>query len=187
VPARAGEPSYTVRSLKVTGTTGDGEVVALAPKPRPRAVEDEGDDIIAELMRGSAQAHRKELHAALRVCKDLYESHETRYRAATCFSNFLDKYGDRAGSAEAYALLGMLRMDYAQDYKAAEVALQTYLKRAPNGSHAEIAMYRMWLSAVEDGRISQAITRGRKYLDRYPDGRFVGKILERFPELKSSL
>jgi hypothetical protein len=78
-------------------------------------------------------------------------------------------------------------MDYALDYKAAEVALSTFLRRAPGDPNAETAVYRMWLSAVEDGRISVALARGRQYLQRYGDGRYVGKILERFPELKSHI
>jgi len=153
----------------------------------PARVEDEGDDLIAELMRDTLALRRRELHAMLGSCRDLYQSYETRYRAAKCFSNFLAKYRDEPGASEAWALLGILRMDYALDYRAAEVALQTYLDRAPNGPLAEIAMYRMWLSSVEDGRIAQGLDRGRDYLDRYPSGRFVGKILQRFPELKSEI
>jgi TolA-binding protein len=187
VPARAGEPLVTVRSIRVMGTTGPADAPELPVKSSPRKVKTEGDDIIAQLMADAKVARRKELRQALRTCKDLYESHETRYRAATCFSNFLDKYDGQPAAAEAYAMLGLLRMDYALDYKAAEVALQTYLERAPNGVHAELALYRMWLCAVEDGRISQAIKRGSKYLDRYPNGRFVGNILQRFPELHSEI
>jgi hypothetical protein len=48
-------------------------------------------------------------------------------------------------------------------------------------------MYRLWLAATEDGRITEALTRARAYLDRYPNGSFVGKILQRFPELKNEL
>jgi hypothetical protein len=188
VPARASGPTYTVRSIRVTGTTGPSDVVAPLPaKTTPRSLKVEGDDILEQLMADAQIARRKELRSALRTCKDLSESNETRYRAATCFSNFLDKYDDHPAAAEAYAMLGLLRMDYALDYKAAEVALQTYLQRAPNGKHAELAAYRMWLCAVEDGRISQALTRGRSYLERYPNGRFVGNVLQRFPELKSEL
>ena len=189
VPARPGEVAYQVPSLRVMGTTGPSESEEPLPTKPParRQVEDEGDELLESLMRDAAAARRKELRAALENCKGLYQSHETRYRAAKCFSTFLGKYEDHPAAVEAWALLGILRMDYALDYRAAEVALQNYLSRAPNGPHAEIAMYRMWLSSVEDGRISQSLSRGREYLVRYPNGRFVGKILQRFPELKSEI
>lgn len=189
VPSRPGSATSFVRaSRSPTATSSPAAGMRVTTRSSETArVEDEGDDLIAELMRDTQALRRKELHAMLGACRDLYTSYETRYRAAKCFSNFLAKYDDEPGAHEAWALLGILRMDYALDYRAAEVALQTYLQRAPNGPLAEIAMYRMWLSSVEDGRISQALKRGRGYLERYPSGRFVGKILQRFPELKSEI
>jgi hypothetical protein len=149
--------------------------------------ETDGEDLIEHLMAAVQETRRKELLAALDHCRDLYSSYESRYRAARCLSRFLAKYGHEQAANEAYLLLGMLRMDYALDYRAAEVAFQTFLKRSPAGASAEVAMYRLWLAATEEGRISVALERGRRYLTRYPSGRYVGKVLQRFPELKRAL
>lgn len=202
VPERSRTGVIEEPSIRVMGTGGSGHsnghhhdgrhdsLTARAPlpiKPPARRVENDGDDIIADLMEGAATARRKELLAALANCRDLYSANETRYLAATCIGKFLGEYDDHPLAAEAYLLRGMLRMDYALDYKTAEMDLKTYLRRAPNGRQVEKAHYRMWLSATEDGRISVALKRARAYLDAYPNGRFVGKIIQRFPELKSSL
>lgn len=187
-------PSIRVMGTGGTPTPARGSAAAperhpepLPIKPPARRVENDGDDILADLMRGAATARRKELIAALANCRDLYATNDTRYLAATCIGKFLKEYDDHPLAAEAYLLRGMLRMDYALDYKTAEMDLKTYLRRAPNGRQVEKAHYRLWLSATEDGRISVALERARAYLDAYPNGRFVGKIIQRFPELKSSL
>lgn len=199
VPERARGGVIEEPSIRVMGTGGTpnpfrGSAAQPAPKAEPlpvkppaRRVENDGDDIIADLMEGAATARRKELLAALANCRDLYSANETRYLAATCIGKFLKEYDDHPLAAEAYLLRGMLRMDYALDYKTAEMDLKTYLRRAPNGRQVEKAHYRMWLAATEDGRISVALERARAYLDAYPNGRFVGKIIQRFPELKNSL
>jgi len=202
VPERARGSMAEEPSIRVFGTGGhnsgthhgasEPDVDAPAPTPLPvkppaRRVENDGDDIIADLVQGAATARRKELVAALGNCRDLYAANETRYLAATCIGRFLKRYDDHPLAAEAYLLRGMLRMDYALDYKTAEMDLKTYLRRVPNGRQVEKAHYRLWLAATEDGRISVALDRARDYLDAYPNGRFVGKILQRFPELKSSL
>lgn len=199
VPERARGGVIEGPSIRVMGTTGGhgnraastargpSQPEPLPIKPPPRRVENDGDDLIADLMKGAAAARRKELRAALANCRDLYSANETRYLAATCIGKFLKEYDAHPLAAEAYLLRGMLRMDYALDYKTAEVDLQTYLRRAPNGRQVEKAQYRLWLAATEDGRISVALDRGRAYLEAYPNGRFVGKIIQRFPELKSSL
>lgn len=200
VPERARGGVIEEPSIRVMGTGGAttpsrGSAAQPAPKtveplpvkPAARRVENDGDDIIADLMEGAATARRKELLAALANCRDLYAANETRYLAATCIGKFLKEYDDHPLAAEAYLLRGMLRMDYALDYKTAEMDLKTYLRRAPNGRQVEKAHYRMWLAATEDGRISVALERAHAYLDAYPNGRFVGKIIQRFPELKSSL
>jgi hypothetical protein len=152
-----------------------------------RRVDDEGEDLIERLVRDAELTRRKELRGSLEKCRGLYESHETRYLAAKCISTFIDKYGEDPLAVEGFLLVGMLRMDYALDYDAAEVAFQTFLRRAPNHPSAELALYRMWLASTENGHINEAIDRGRKYLVRYPNGKYVGKILQRFPELKSAL
>ncbi len=199
VPERARGGVIEEPSIRVMGTGGTpnpfrGGAASPSPKAEPlpvkppaRRVEGDGDDIIADLMEGAATARRQELLAALENCRDLYSANETRYLAATCIGKFLREYDDHPLAAEAYLLRGMLRMDYALDYKTAEMDLKTYLRRAPNGRQVEKAHYRMWLAATEDGRISVALERARAYLDAYPNGRFVGKIIQRFPELKNSL
>lgn len=203
VPERARGGVIEEPSIRVMGTGGTPhrgsaahspnsassapKATPLPVKPPARRVENDGDDIIADLMEGAATARRKELLAALANCRDLYSANETRYLAATCIGKFLKEYDDHPLAAEAYLLRGMLRMDYALDYKTAEMDLKTYLRRAPNGRQVEKAHYRMWLAATEDGRISVALERARAYLDAYPNGRFVGKIIQRFPELKNSL
>ncbi|MBV1861173.1 MAG: FecR family protein [Nannocystaceae bacterium] len=196
VPERSRTGVIEGPSIRVMGTGGasahSSSPTTRAPEPLPikppaRRVENDGDDIIADLMKGAAAARRKELIAALANCRDLYATNDTRYLAATCIGKFLGDYDDHPLAAEAYLLRGMLRMDYALDYKTAEMDLKTYLRRAPNGRQVEKAHYRLWLSATEDGRISLALNRARAYLDAYPNGRFVGKIIQRFPELKNSL
>jgi hypothetical protein len=190
VPERAGDSVVTIikgRSMRVMGTTGGDEPEPLPTKSKPRKVENEGDDLITDLMADAAAARRKELRRDLETCRDLYNSHQTRYLAGPCFGKFLEKYDDHPLAAEAYLLRGILRMDYALDFTTAERDLKTYLRRAPNGRAAEKALYRLWLAATEDGRISDALKRARTYLDRYPNGSFVGKILQRFPELKSEI
>ncbi len=188
VPARPGSPTWYVPSIRVTGTTGAPEEEEPAvPATTRRAVENEGNDLIQDLLREAEATRRKELLASLERCRALYDSHETRYRAARCLASFIDKYGNDPLAAEGYLLVGILRMDYALDYRAAEAAFQTFLRRAPNHQYAEMALYRMWLSSTEDGRISEALQRGRSYLRRYPHGRYVGKIIQRFPELKADL
>lgn len=182
VPARSGPPAAVVvegRSRPARETPGRAAKHAV--------VEDEGEDVLARLVRDAEMTRRKELRATLESCRTLYDAHATRYLAAKCVSNFIDKYGDDPLAVEGYLLVGMLRMDYALDYEAAEVAFQTFLRRAPNHPSAEFALYRMWLASTENGRISEALERGRKYLVRYPNGKYVGKVLQRFPELKSAL
>jgi TolA-binding protein len=136
-------------------------------------------------MRDVEASRRQELGARLERCRTLYE--EDRYRAAECLASFLRKYGRSPLAAEGYMLVGILRMDYALDYRAADMAFQEFLRRSPRHPRAELAMYRLWLSATEDGRIGQAIERGRQYLERFPQGRYVGKIIQRFPELKAAI
>jgi len=162
-------------------------LVVVGTREPSRHLEDDGDELIARLVRDAELTRRKELRGALSTCRELYQSVETRYLAAKCLSTFIDKYGDDPLAVEGYLLVGILRMDYALDYDAAEVAFQTFLRRAPNHASAEVALHRMWLASTENGRISEALERGRKYLSRYPNGKFVGKILQRFPELKSAL
>lgn len=181
VPARIGAPPViTTRPARPSSMDNEGS-------REQRPVEDDGEDLIASLVRDAEVTRRKELRASLETCKGLYESVQTRYLAAKCLSSFIDRHGDDPLAVEGYLLVGILRMDYALDYDAAEVAFQTFLRRAPNHASAEVALYRMWLASTENGRISEALERGRKYLSRHPNGKYVGKVLQRFPELKSAL
>ncbi len=152
----------------------------------PLVVDDEAGDLIEHLMEDVKKTRGQELRAALNTCRNLYASQQTRYRAARCLSDFISRYGDEPAAVEGYLLVGILRMDYALDYRAADNAFEEFLRRAPK-SHAstEMAMYRLWLSATEDGRITEALSRGRRYLKRFPNGKYVGKVLLRFEELKA--
>ena len=190
VPASSDDPPAYELDMHVArpASTADayrGSGSHVAAPTAPRKVQDEGEDIIEHLMRDAEATRRKEMRAALETCRSHYYSPERRYRAAKCLSRFVSKYGSDPAAAEGYLLVGMLRMDYALDYRAAEKAFETFLRRAPSHTYAELAYYRMWLAAVEDGRISVALRRAHDYLERYPNGKYVGKMLQRFPELKS--
>lgn len=188
VPAPMAEPT----TYEVPGTTRR-RPSTIAPnfdtgsEPSTR-VDDEAGDLIDRLMDQVEETRGQELRAALDHCRTLYEAQRTRYRAARCLSSFISQYGNEPAAVEGYLLVGMLRMDYALDYRAADNAFEEFLRRAPRSHHSvEMAMYRLWLSATEDGRISEALRRGRRYLDRFPNGKYVGKILQRFDELKGDL
>jgi outer membrane protein assembly factor BamD (BamD/ComL family) len=97
------------------------------------------------------------------------------------------EHGDDADVVEGHLLIGILRMDYANDYPAAKLAFERFLERAPGHPDAELARYRLWLANTERGAIHEAIDCGREYLRRYPTGKYAGKILQRFPKLVSEL
>ena len=163
------------------------DIARRPARPVRPTTEDDGAELLAELMEDAARSRRAEIRRMLRTCRSLYADPDERYRAAACLAQFLKRYGHSPLAVEGYLLVGMLRMDYALDFDAADIAFEEFLRRAPDHPRAELARYRLWLSAVEDGRISQALDRAREYLRRYPNGRYVGRILERFPELKESL
>jgi hypothetical protein len=195
VPGLPEDPEHrTIEHVLAWGGREDlaGEPVRGAPTPRrqahrPAVVQDnEGADLMAMLMRDAEATREEELTRHLARCRDLYDSLETRHAAAICVRKFMTAYGQDARAVEGYLLNGMLRMDYALDYRAAEVAFREFLARAPTHEKAELAHYRLWLVSTEAGRIAAAVAQGRAYLTRYPDGRYVGQVLQRFPELKSS-
>ena len=189
VPAKISLADFEVKPVSRHPVAVRKELAVEPPAPRPvaRSLEDEGEALIEHLMQDAKATRKKELRAKLAECDTLYHSLTKRYRAAGCLSDFLDKYGDEPAAVKGYLLVGMLRHDYAYDYRAAEKAFETFLRRAPEHPSAEFAHYRMWLSATEDGRISTAEKRARRYLQRYPNGKYVGKILQRFPKLKDEL
>lgn len=187
IPAPTAEP--TTFDVPVTSKRPSGPVSTPAPYVPEAPADlrvDEAGDLIERLMKDVQVTRGKELKATLDGCRELYASQRTRYRAARCLSDFISQYGNEPAAVEGYLLVGILRMDYALDYRAADNAFEEFLRRAPkNHPSAEMAMYRLWLSATEDGRISEALVRGRRYLRRFPDGKYVGKILQRFDELKA--
>lgn len=148
--------------------------------------DDDGQALIDKLVRDTRASKREQLMASLARCQDLYEKPETRYLSARCLTQFMSDHGDE-DIAEGHLLIGILRMDFANDYAAAKQAFQKFLDRAPDHPDVELARYRLWLASTENGDIHEAIEHGRGYLRRYPDGKYAGKILQRFPQLVSEL
>jgi hypothetical protein len=174
-------PSQGEDELMLDGDTLDRR------KLRRRRPVDEGDDLLESLIEETQRARQAKLTADLQRCRELYASAETRFRAASCLTSFMRKYGDEPGAVEGLLLIGILRMDFAHDYQAANLYFEEFLRRAPDHPKAELAMYKRWLASTESGKIPEALTRGKQYLQRYAHGQYVGRILARFPELKDAL
>ena len=151
------------------------------------AKADDGQALIDKLVRDVHEVRRETGRAALERCKELYSSAQTRYLSARCLTRFLAEHGDDDDLVEGHLLVGILRMDFANDYPAATLAFERFLERAPAHPEAELARYRLWLAGIENGDIHAAIDRGREYLRLYPNGKYAGKILQRFPKLVSEL
>lgn len=151
------------------------------------AKDDDGQSLIDKLVEDADVSRREASIAELGRCKELYQSPQTRYLSARCFTGFMAEHGDDAAVVEGHLLIGILRMDYANDYPAAKLAFERFLERAPGHPDAELARYRLWLANTERGAIHEAIDCGREYLRRYPTGKYTGKILQRFPKLVSEL
>ncbi|MGB1016315.1 MAG: FecR domain-containing protein [Nannocystaceae bacterium] len=157
-------------------------------EPPPTPFEDEGEELIEILRRDLVRSRRAELQATLRRCHELYQSPHSRYMAARCITEFMYEHGDDRDVVEGWLLYGILRMDYGNDYPAAESAFRKFLDRAPpRHPQTEMAMYRRWLASTESGHISAAKQRAREYLRRFPNGKYIGKILQRFPKLVDEL
>lgn len=176
----------------------DPQAAAIAAKTRrlirkrrgpvaPVTAPDEGADLITDLVAQAERDRRHAVQAALEHCRSLYMDAETRPRAPRCLERFMREYAREPEAVEGLLLIGMLRMDYAHDYQAATLKFEAFLRRAPNHPRAELAMYKLTLAAIESGQIGRAVQRGQAYLDRYPNGRYVGHILQRFPELGRDL
>jgi hypothetical protein len=143
-----------------------------------------------KLITSLAHAERERTLAVerqLERCRELQAEPETRFRAARCLGDFMRDYGDRPEAVEGLLMLGTLRMDFAHDYQSATRNFEEFLRRAPGHSKAELARYKLVLAEIEAGYIDRAIQRARVYLHHYPDGQYVGRILQRFPELKSAI
>jgi len=151
------------------------------------AKADDGQDLIDKLVRDTQETRREEGRAALEHCKSLYQSPQSRYLSARCLTRFMAAHGDDDDLVEGHLLIGILRMDYASDYAAAKLAFERFLERAPSHPEAELVRYRLWLASIEQGDIPGAVERGREYLRRYPNGKYAGKVLQRFPKLVSEL
>ena len=180
-------------------------ILTRAPQPEPRerpavgrsdrrytsllaaAKADDGQALIDKLVRDAQETRREEGRAALDRCKSLYQSAQTRYMSARCLTQFMAQHGEDDDLVEGHLLIGILRMDFANDYPAAKLAFERFLERAPSHPEAELARYRLWLADIEHGDVPGAVERGREYLRRYPNGKYAGKILQRFPKLVSEL
>lgn len=170
--------------------TGNPKRLALQGRRRRAATkssQDDQEDLMAMLVAEVERTKEFEVRRDLERCRTLYASAETRFRAASCLTRFTRRYANEPGAAEGYLMIGILRMDFAQDHQSASKYFEKFLSRAPNHELAELAHYRLWLAATERGMISEALDKGGAYLERYPNGRYVGRILQRFPELKSAL
>ncbi|MDC0718436.1 FecR domain-containing protein [Nannocystis bainbridge] len=194
-------PSWVVPGLPdVPGLRRLEHIVVRTADARPRlerphaashkrgreARGDDGQALIDKLVRETRASRREQLMASLAHCQGLYESAETRYLSARCLTQFMSEHGDD-DIAEGHLLIGILRMDFANDYPAAKQAFEKFLARAPDHADVELARYRLWLASTENGDIHEAIEHGRDYLRRHPDGKYAGKILQRFPQLVSEL
>jgi hypothetical protein len=150
----------------------------------------DGEEATRRLINSYARAERERkvvLEGRLERCRELQDEPETRFRAARCLGDFMRDYGDQPEAVEGLLMLGTLRMDFAHDYQSATRNFEEFLRRAPKHPKAELARYKLVLAAIEAGYIDQAIQRSRAYLYQYPDGEYVGRILQRFPELKSEI
>jgi hypothetical protein len=152
-------------------------------RPTPWPVAPEGYDrtALAERERKAA------VERALDRCRLLYTDVDTRFRAARCLNDFMRQHGHEPEAAEGLLMFGILRMDFAHDYQSASRNFEEFLRRAPDHPQAELARYKLVLVAIESGTIDIALTRARAYLRRHPDGQHLGRILQRFPELKDEL
>ena len=175
-----------VRAPAAAGRRRAERPASRAPVGRHDVRGDDGQALIDKLVRDTRISRRDQLMASLARCQRLYESAETRYLSARCLTRFMRDHGDD-DIAEGHLLIGILRMDFANDYPAAKQAFSKFLARAPSHPDAELARYRLWLASTENGDIHEAIGHGRDYLRRYPDGKYAGKILQRFPRLVSEL
>jgi hypothetical protein len=163
--------------------------LASASEPSRRRRSD-GEEATRRLINKYDRAERERkaaVESRLERCRELQDEPETRFRAARCLLDFMRAYGDQPEAVEGLLMLGTLRMDFAHDYQSATRNFEEFLRRAPKHPKAELARYKLVLAAIEAGYIDQAIQRSRAYLYQYPDGEYVGRILQRFPELKSEL
>ena len=196
VPGLSDDPHQRTldRVLAPEGEAELPEADSLAPA-RPRGTgqappRDRGEAATRELIAGHARRERQrhELVAArLEHCRTLESEPQTRFRAARCLGDFMQEFGDEPEAVESLLMLGTLRMDFAHDYQSATRNIEEFLRRAPRHPKAELARYKLVLAAIDAGYIDHALTRARSYLRYYPNGQYVGRLLQRFPELKADI
>jgi hypothetical protein len=184
-----GDPSPNPKAAPTPRTAGR---IAPAPIRAPswRSGGDGGEAATLELIDRQLRRERERkgvVEGRLERCRALQSEPETRFRAARCLGDFMKEFGDQPEAVEGLLLLGTLRMDFAHDYQSAARNFEEFLRRAPQHPKAELARYMLMLAAIEAGYIDDALQRGRTYLRHYPDGQYVGRILQRFPELKSEI
>ncbi|PRQ02612.1 FecR domain-containing protein [Enhygromyxa salina] len=161
-----------------------------AEPARHAPADDNGEAATRKLINKQIRRERDRksmVEARLERCRVLQAEPETRFRAARCLGDFMSELGDQPEAVEGLLLLGTLRMDFAHDYQSATRNFEEFLRRAPQHPKAELARYKLVLAAIEAGYIPHALQRGLAYLRHYPDGQYVGRILQRFPELKSEI
>jgi hypothetical protein len=185
VPGLPEDSALRTLAQVVDPTAGARHPKRKAPRTRPRTHETE--DLMAKLIAEVENSRLREVHTALERCRDLYADPETRFRAAQCLTRFMQRYGHEEEAVEGLLLIGILRMDFAHDYQSATLYFEDYLRRAPEHANVELARYKLVIASVEAGKIADGRKRAEDYLGRYPDGRHVGQILQRFPELKSRI
>ncbi|NVB39057.1 FecR domain-containing protein [Pseudenhygromyxa sp. WMMC2535] len=178
----------------------DTRGLAAAAKPRdplarssvssfmPRGDEEPRVDRSLLVDLAERERERKQtIERALERCRSLYEDSVTRFRAERCLSDFMKAHGREPEAVEGLLLLGTLRMDFGHDHQSAIRSFEEFLRRAPGHPKAELARYKLTLAAIDAGYIEQGRKSARAYLHHHPDGQHVGRILQRFPELKSAL
>jgi hypothetical protein len=201
------DPDARTRSSDPTGVQVGVQVgVRAAPRPERAAashkntnagisagmipIRDNGEAATRELIAKQGRRERErqgQVEARLERCRVLQAEPQTRFRAARCLGDFMSELGDEPEAVEGLLLLGTLRMDFAHDYQSATRNFEEFLRRAPLHPKAELARYKLVLAAIEAGYIPHALQLGLAYLRHYPDGQYVGRILQRFPELKSEI
>ena len=185
--AQLPDPGVSLEELEAREAASARKLALKSRRRARRGHEVEGENLWDMIEAEVERTKEFEVRRDLERCRTLYASAETRFRAASCLTQFTRRYANEPGAAEGFLMIGILRMDFAQDHQSASKYFEKFLKRAPNHELAELAHYRLWLAATERGMISQALDKGQNYLERYPNGRYVGRILQRFPELKSAI
>jgi hypothetical protein len=115
---------------------------------------------LADIARGTGQ--RVRAVRALRLFLQKYPAHPLAPELALSLANILDKDGDRAGAAEAFAI---------------------YRRLSPTGEFAEDALARQVDVAVERGDIELATRLAEQYAKDFPNGRRLGEIKKQLAKL----